>query len=436
MAAAAHGERRHRRQDGKERPRTTAAPSASSTSSAGLQVSGRYANDLPLPPVPKLLRALPGCRRISAFSLTPRAFDRPSVLGRDPENRLELVDHRAFGQLPKLGSMAPPLRPEDQQLISDYDLSDKVTDAQRKRKRLTEPTEAFAREAFGLQLPQLLSNDIFTERQRFTTGADSTEKKLYRDPPIRLDNEELAAKVERTFDAAEEEPVHPTNPKLKARRIMPIVPDAMVWANSYRQIVFDELPENPKAHDLLFMTMPHPRITCFGFFSSPSEDGHGGNTYRLAQNYVWENRGLHSRKTSGDHIEGQQLLLSFPEDGKEGDARFVVVPPWMCLNKQKAFSLDIQPAAQILQVSHREPTPAEAKEEHAKMGAVMRDEGHETDTSDVAWVDGQWVIRSSRAASSKDNTSRHDSSVHATPPASPSLSAHPTPPASPQAAPL
>merc|ERR1711865_1214776 len=95
----------------------------------------------------------------------------------------------------------------------------------------------------------------------------------------------------------------------------------------------------------------------------------------------------------------------------------ICVPPWIKLTKQKAYNAnqkDLQASTQILHVSHRDPSVSEAAEEHARMGVVMRDEGHETETSDVAWVDGQWVIRSVRAASSKDNTSRHEtqSSVH------------------------
>jgi len=436
MAAVAHGERRRRRHEGKDRHRA-APPAVSSSSAPVLQVIGRFNNELPMPPVPKLLRSLPDCRRFSAFSMSSlEIFDRPSVLGRDPENRLELVDGNAFGQLPKVGSMRPPLRPEEQKLVSDYDLNAEKTDNIKKRKRLTEDTEAFHREAFGLQLPQLLTNDIFTERQRFTTGNDSSEKKLYREPPLRLDNETLIEKVEKTFAQAGEEPVHPTNPALKARRVMSIVPDAMVWGNRYRQVVFDELPEKPKRQDLLFMTVPSPRISCFGYFSSPPEDGHGGNTYRLSQNYIWENRGLYSRQSAIN--EGEQLLLSFPEEGAAGEARFICVPPWIRLKKQKAFNAartDLTSGAQILHVSHRDPSVSEAAEEHARMGVVMRDEGHETETSDVAWVDGQWVIRSVRAASSKDNTSAAGSAAAsrqgATPPASPQLSAHSTPPASP-----
>lgn len=245
-----------------------------------------------------------------------------------------------------------------------------------------------------------------------------------------MDNETITEKVENTFTAAAEEPVHPTNPALKVRRVMPIVPDAMVWANKYRQVVFDELPEKPKTSDLLFMTIPSPRITCFGYFSSPSEDRQGGNTFRLAQNYIWENRGIYARQMAdSSSIEAETLLLSFPDEGKDGEARFVMVPPWIRLKKQKAHALELQPAAQILNVAHREPSVSEAQEEHERMGVVMRDEGHETETSDVAWVNNQWVVRS-RAASSKDSRQGGASSLAAG--SASAASDRPTPPASPQ----
>jgi hypothetical protein len=324
--------------------------------------------------------------------------------------------------------MCPPLKKEDQQIVSDYDLSEKLIEAAKKRRRLTEDTEAFHREAFGLQLPQLLTNDVFTERQRYTTGDESAEKKLHRDPNKRLDDEDLCKKVEDTFTESAKEPVHPTNPALKARRILPIVPDAFVWGNKYRQVVFDELPEKPKRQDVLHMTIPNPRITCFGYFSSPSEDGYAGSTYRLAQNYVWENRGGYSRQLAIS--EGEAMLMSFPEDGQDGEVRFVMVPPWIRLKKQKAFKLDLELPTQILSVSHREPSDKEAEEEHARMGVVLRDEvGHATETSDVAWVDGKWQVRSTRESSSKDQSSYNQ---QGTPPASPASQASVAPPLSPQ----
>lgn len=419
-------EERPRRRDRKERSSVPVA-SATTSASSGLVVSSTFTNDLPLPPVPKLLRATPSCRRFSRYSANSMELDdRPWVLlERDPEARIDLVNVSVFGKLPEVGSMCPPLKKEDQQLVSDYDLSESLVEAAKKRRRLTEETEAFHREAFGLQLPQLLTNDVFTERQRYTTGDESTEKKLHRDPPARLDDEGLGEKVELTFTEATKEPVHPTNPTLKARRILPIVPDAFVWGNKYRQVVFDELPEKPKRQDLLFMSIPNPRMTCFGYFSSPSEEGYGGNTYRLAQNYVWENRGAYSRQVAIN--EGETMLMSSPEDGQDGEIRFVTVPPWMRLKKQKAFKLDLELPTQILSVSHREPSAKEAEEEHARMGVVLRDEvGHATETSDVAWVDGQWIVRSNR------ESTMHPSSHHQSAPASPASHASVAAPMSPK----
>merc|ERR1712050_766398 len=98
--------------------------------------------------------------------------------------------------------MPPPLPPQDAQLLRDDDVPESVRDIERKRKRLTEHTEAWHRQAFGLQLPQLVTNDVFTERQRFTTGLEAAEKKLYRDPPGFSSVEELADKIEATFKAA------------------------------------------------------------------------------------------------------------------------------------------------------------------------------------------------------------------------------------------
>merc|ERR1719264_254364 len=111
--------------------------------------------------------------------------------------------------------MPPPPPPQDALLLRDDDLTDEKKEAERKRRRLTEHTEAWHRQAFGLQLPQLITNDVFTERQRFTTGMEATEKKLTREPPGYNSVDELAGKIEATFEAAKQPPVHPSNPSLK-----------------------------------------------------------------------------------------------------------------------------------------------------------------------------------------------------------------------------
>merc|ERR1719277_1395150 len=102
--------------------------------------------------------------------------------------------------------MPPPPPPLDAQLLRDDDVSESVKEAERKRRRLTERTEASHRQAFGLQLPQLITNDVFTERQRFTTGTEATEKKLEREPLGYRSVEDLAAKIEQTFEDAKQAP--------------------------------------------------------------------------------------------------------------------------------------------------------------------------------------------------------------------------------------
>merc|ERR1719352_1441506 len=122
---------------------------------------------------------------------------------------------------------------------------------------------------------------------------------------------------------------------MKAKRVLPVVPDAALWANKYRQVIFDELPEHePARNDLLFRTQPTPRATCFGFFS-PAEDSGDLSAYKLQQNYVWENRSGFTRMSSVG--EGESVLLSFPgSNNSAGEVRFVPVPARVKLIKQKA----------------------------------------------------------------------------------------------------
>jgi len=271
-----------------------------------LIIDCQYVNELPMPPVPKLLKALPSVERLCRYEPSQLELDSRPFLLTEQElvTRAEVLDRDAYGEAPAAGSMLPPPPPKDAQLLRDDDIPAADKEAEKKRARLYEKTEAWHRQAFGLQLPQLITNDVFTERQRFTTGMEAAEKKLQREPPGFASLEELAGKIERTFEASEEAPVHPTNPALKPKRVMNIVPDAVLWANRYRQILFDELPKEPARDDLLFKTAPSPRITCFGFFS-PAPEGEPG-TYRLDENYFWDNRGAYTKQAECGESEAMR----------------------------------------------------------------------------------------------------------------------------------
>lgn len=390
----------------RERNQTLKRPRAQSRSRAApphteqekgprLLIDCKYANELPKPQVPKLLRALPSVDRLCRYKPSSLELDsKPFLLSeRDLLSRLEIVDPNAYGEAPAKGSMLPPPPPEDAQLFRDDDVSDAVKEAEAKRRRLTERTEADHRQAFGLQLPQLITNDVFTERQRFITGTEAAEKKLLRNPPGFGSVEELASKIERTFEAAKKPPVHPSKPSMKAKRVLDIVPDAVLWANRYRQVMFDELASPPTRDDLLFRSTPTPRATCFGYFSRDSSGDAGA--YKLAENYFWDNRGGFTKAQGCG--EGEGVLLSFPNgEDAAGEVRFVMVPTFMKLKKQKAHRIeaDIGLETQALQVSHRDPSAQEAAEEQDRMNMVLTDEvRRDRSEASLDFVDGEWQIR-------------------------------------------
>lgn len=390
------------------------------TKAAQLIIDCKFTNELPKPPVPKLLRALPTAERLCQYQPTALEIDgRPFMLSeRELVSRIELIDPDAYGELPPKGSMPPPPPPMDAVLLRDDDIEESVKEAERKRRRLTEHTEAWHRQAFGLQLPQLVTNDVFTERQRFTTGMEAAEKKLTREPPGFKTVEELASKIEATFEAAKEAPVHPSKPSMKPKRILNIVPDAVLWANRYRQVVFDELPHEPQRYDLLFRTTPTPRATCFGYFSPSEADGDAGS-YKLDENYFWENRGGFTR--SNDCGEGEAIVLSFPLASEPvSEARFVPVPTCMKLKKQKAHRLDLNLDTATLSVKHRDPSAQEAAEEQERMNVVLNDDAErERSEASLDYIQGEWQIRGdprSMQQSKSDSGSREETSHEPTTP--------------------
>mmetsp|Transcript_87101 Transcript_87101/g.154123 ORF Transcript_87101/g.154123 Transcript_87101/m.154123 type:complete len:443 (-) Transcript_87101:43-1371(-) len=397
-----------------------AEPGDAADAGAKFIIDCKYKNELPLPPVPKLLQALPGLEKLCAFRPTSLELDhRPFLLSeRSLLSRIEFVEPDAYGEAPAAGSMPPPAPPLDSQLLRDDDVTEEVREAVKKKARMTEHTEAWHRQAFGLQLPQLITNDVFTERQRFITGLNATEKKMHRDPPGFKSIEDLASKIEKSFDAASETPVHPTDPTIKPVKIMPIVPDAVLWANRYMQVHFDEAPPNHTAsqHDVLFRSTPDPRTTCFSFFApATAEDAGEAGAYNLRQSYFWDNRGGFTRQS--DINEGEAVLLSFPETEEEAqEVRFLMVPPPWKLKKQKAQRLDIESDTKALNVDFREPTAQESVEEQERMNVVLSDEvTRDRSEASLDYVEGEWQIRgdprSSAGRSLRQHSSQHEGSA-------------------------
>eukprot|EP00971_Amphidinium_carterae_P014123 278398-Amphidinium_carterae.1 len=108
----------------------------SSPEADGLAISLRFLNTLPKPSGALLFRM------------------------RDPTRWCQVLSPGA--------SQGPLLH--DEELKAE--VADEVRESATKKMKLEEETEAFHREAFPFQNLQLLTNDIFTERQRFTTGQE------------------------------------------------------------------------------------------------------------------------------------------------------------------------------------------------------------------------------------------------------------------------
>lgn len=191
--------------------------------------------------------------------------------------------------------------------------------------------------------------------------------------------------------------MHPRKPSLRPKRVLPIVPDAGLWANRYRQIVFDDLPHTANIKDLLFKTTPTPRVTCFSYFA-PAGEGAEPGSYRLVESYVWENRGSHTRSVANN--DNDAVLLSLPlDDDEAGEARFVPTTPIMRLRKQKAHSLEIKLDVPALTVRERDISAREAAEEHERLNAVLSEEIREDSEPVIDFVNGEWNIRDPRGAS-------------------------------------
>jgi len=320
-----------------------------------LLVDCQYKNHLPSTPVPRLLDAGAGQAAIDRrCSLPPSRLEsklRP-VLFSNQEllSRMELSSDDAYGKAQGGGDMKPPAPQPDFALLRDDDLSGEAKARLEKRRKLTEPTEAYHRQAFGLQLTQHITNDVFTERQRFTTGRNAAEKKIYRDPPGFGSKEDLAQKIGKTFKAAKEVPVHPTKPHLKPKRVMQVVPDSKLWGNSYVQVAFDEIPKGHtmSRDDILLRTAPDPRTTCFSLFAKRQEDA---DLYTVKQQYYWNNRG--GFQQANETGEGKHVLLSLPPQDSRGRAqvKFTLAPTKMKLQKLKTYRLDIQEDTKALRVN-------------------------------------------------------------------------------------
>lgn len=358
---------------------------------SSLAIDCRYMNDVPPTPVPKLLPAMPAPENFFSYKFTGlEQMHRPMLLSEDDiVTDVEIIDPYAYGLADGEQRRENQIDEADEPLLKDDDLGEEDIAMQMQKAKIHEP-QMERREAIILRRHILLSNDISTEKLIFRTGNEAAEKKLFREslPPPQAS--EIADRVEKTFASARKRPVHPYDKRIKAKRIMPVVPDFDLWNQTMQQVSFDEPPDVVSLEDLLYKTVPNARTTCFSYFSKKSEGNEG--EYGMIRNYIWEN---HAQYRKTEAMGSEQLLLSFPEpDSGRNEVWFAPMPSKMQLSKSKAKRLDIDPPVQQLNVSYREPNAKELDDEKEKM-AIVKEPGHTRPkkATSVDFVDGDWKIK-------------------------------------------
>merc|ERR1712100_374363 len=80
--------------------------------------------------------------------------------------------------------------------------------------------------------------------------------------------EERISEIESSFDLAKDPPVHPTDKNLKPVKILEVLPNMEMWANSYTGIGFDD-----NAHSFTGHTKEEASKAIIKAFSQVLEDG-------------------------------------------------------------------------------------------------------------------------------------------------------------------
>jgi RNA polymerase II-associated factor 1 len=76
------------------------------------------------------------------------------------------------------------------------------------------------------------------------TATSTPTKSLEREPfaLIRIPLSQQIEQIEKSFEKAQEPPVHPHNPQLTPVQVLPLYPDFSLWCNTYQEVIFDTDP--------------------------------------------------------------------------------------------------------------------------------------------------------------------------------------------------
>lgn len=252
-----------------------------------------------------------------------------------------------------------------------------------------------------LRKPVYVTNDLYTTRDKYVIGHHSAEKRMNREGNDEGTRDEVVDRIQATFEHVDSFIKHPTNPKMRPKRVMPILPDVNSAQSSFIQVKFDQDPtpegvETEESAAVLCKVATEvqdapPNFSAFGYFNRIENNGfgesigeHAGDrcSYQFVRPYLWDNKGYlnHLDKGTKFDFKDRFLVLEFPEDDCEqprdengkiiqdskNAVRFSNVSARMAMTKarSKSLRLDIKEAVEDvdrLVVDIIEPRKKEAR---------------------------------------------------------------------------
>eukprot|EP00397_Hematodinium_sp_SG-2012_P006052 GEMP01006078.1.p1 GENE.GEMP01006078.1~~GEMP01006078.1.p1 ORF type:complete len:596 (+),score=100.74 GEMP01006078.1:61-1788(+) len=175
---------------------------------------------------------------------------------------------------------------KDDAILNSASLLGIVDDAQKEKEQIA----IGDKEALFLRRTLLISNDLYTDGVSYKHGIQGAEKALVRSAPPQLETNEIAKRIDATFEQVKQRSQHPNKPGLKIKRVMPLLPNRDLWVHPYSQVKYDEPPTLPnlqKVPPVLVKATVSPYITAFAVY----QYGDAEQAHVIDRSYVWDNQG-------------------------------------------------------------------------------------------------------------------------------------------------
>lgn len=196
----------------------------------------KFKNDLPeIPCDPKMLLPPLNPQELAAFSLTSLEKDmkRDMLFEPDLGIPISMLDIERYTIPYASAGDKPPLHPDDAELLKDEE-GEGAGSMQRARLR------GSAAELSWLLRTKYITNEGAEQARK--AQARELARKVAEEEAMAEGHEGAIAAIERSFEAAQQVPVHPSNPALEPVEVLPVFPDELLEGRIYVLALFDNDP--------------------------------------------------------------------------------------------------------------------------------------------------------------------------------------------------